>query len=684
MNEKRTLIWGTMLLIALFGLVASGCGPSTADLNEAGETGNEAAQQEAAVGETAEPVEQPAAAASVRPEAAGQPGETLSGLPAGFTVDGRPYIGQLDAPVVIEEFSDYQCPFCARFVRDTMPALMEEAIAGGEAVLIFYDFPLQIHAQAPAAANAARCAGEQSPAAYWAMHDELFETINRWSISDPAPIFVELAGDLGVDLDVDAFENCVRDGRYDDLVEADLEIGISRGVTGTPTFFLNDEPLVGAQPLSVFRDAIATVGRGESIAAEPELPSLDELDIPPFTMPDPLVPADDYAGELGDENAPILIVEYTDYQCPFCARHQAQTMPTLLAEMIETGRVRYALKDFPLDSIHPLARATAAAARCAGEQDAYWPMHDLIFERQAGWSGSSEIDQTLGEYAAELELDEEAFASCLASGRYDEVIQANLEEGLSFGITGTPAFVIGGYLVSGAQPFDVFELVVGNLEEGTIEQLFRESYDAQVEAYRQRIAQERAQQPAAPRPVEPVDVPIDGAIFVGDPEAPVVIVEYTDFQCPFCSRHVEETWPQIKENYIDTGLVRYVFKDFPLNFHEQAQKAAESARCANEQDAFMGMHELLFDRQDEWAGRSDAETVFIALAGELGLDEASFTACLESNRYAEAVQADLAEGSSFGVTGTPSFFINGQPLVGALPYQVFVQAIEAQLEEAGE
>lgn len=601
---------------------------------------------------------------------------TAAGIQVGFTEDGHAYMGDPNAPVRIEEYSDYQCPFCARFVNDTMGSIKDDAVANGEVVLVFYDFPLPIHPQGVPAAEAARCAGEASAEAYWAMHDALFESVRRWSIDNPTTVFISMAEEIGID--TDDFASCLEDDRYDDAISADISAGQQAGVTGTPTFFLNGEPLVGALPLQAFQQAITAVLAGESIArAEPEpapLPDPDDLDIPPFEMPQPLVATEDYAAVMGDPAAPILIVEYTDYQCPYCSRHSATTMPVIIQQMVDSGRVRYAIKDLPLDSIHPQARAAAVAARCAGEQDRYWDMHDQLFFQQQTWPASADLNQGLTGIAVDLGLEEELFATCLASGRYDDAIQANFNEAAAFGITGTPAFIIGGYSISGAQPFDIFELVVTNLEDGTIEQLFRSAYDEQVAAYRAQIAQERAAQ-------LPVDVPIAESFSVGDPDAPVVIVEYTDFQCPYCGRHFEQTYPQLKEAYIDTGLVRYVFKDYPLDFHLQAPRAAEAARCANEQGEFLAMHNKLFTQQSSWAGKDDVDEIFIGIATELSLDEEAFSDCLTENRYASAVQADYAEGASFGITGTPTFFINGNRVVGAVPFDVFAQAIDSILAE---
>jgi len=582
------------------------------------------------------------------------------GIPVGFNEDGRPYRGDPDAPIVMETFSDFQCPYCGRFSRETLPGLLENQISGGEVVMVFYDFPLtSIHPQAAAAANAARCAGERGAAAFWAMHDRLFSDITAWSNGDAKTIFLSYAQELG--LADDDFAACLDEDRHGAAVAADQALGQSRGVGSTPTFFLNDQPVIGAYPLDYFNQAIAAVGAGDTLAAaEPEPQA-------PAVAPTPATIADsDAAGQRGEATAPVTIIEFTDFQCPYCQRHATETMPRLISDMIDSGRVRYVVKDFPLDSIHPQARAAAVAARCAADQDAYWPMHDALFARQAEWSnqeaGAAEVFTTI---AGDLGLNTTDFAACLSSGRHDAVVQANQDEGIALGVNGTPAFFIDGFPISGAQPFDLFEYAIGLAEEGTLAQ-----------AYVQNEPQ------ATPTPSGPVEVNTAGSYSIGDADAPVVLVEFTDFQCPFCSRHFLETYPQIVTDYVDTGQVRYVFLDFPLSsIHPQAQAAAEAARCAGDQGAYLAMHDALFARQGEWNGRDDAATIFGSFASELGLDGEAFTACLDSGQHAAEVQADLEQGISLGVDGTPAFFLNGRFLSGAQPYDVFRAMIEELLAE---
>ena len=196
--------------------------------------------------------------------------ELLDGkIPVGFTPEGHAYMGNLDAPVVIEEYSDYQCPYCARFHENTLKQFMDEYIAEGDVLLIYKDFPLNFHEQAMAASIAARCAGEQGAVAYWNMHDTLFENMGRWSRNDPEEVLIGLAADIG--LDTDALSNCLADNAYEEQVRADLQSGSAAGVRGTPSFLINGDLIAGALPYQSFAQAVETVKAGGSIAAaEPE------------------------------------------------------------------------------------------------------------------------------------------------------------------------------------------------------------------------------------------------------------------------------------------------------------------------------------------------------------------------------------------------------------------------------
>lgn len=166
---------------------------------------------------------------------------------------------------------------------------------------------------------------------------------------------------------------------------------------------------------------------------------------------------------------------------------------------------------------------------------------------------------------------------------------------------------------------------------------------------------------------------------LGDPDAPLTIVEYSDYLCPFCGRFSTEVEPVLIERYVDTGLVRIEWHDFPVQ-GEQSVEAAIAARAAGRQDAYWRYHDVLFGLQGDL--RYSREEL-VAIAGELGLDTDRFLSDLDDPALESAVRADLAVGQQLGVRGTPSFLIGGVPVVGAQPLSVFVDVIDEQLAERG-
>src|SRR6266511_2559330 len=174
--------------------------------------------------------------------------------------------------------------------------------------------------------------------------------------------------------------------------------------------------------------------------------------------------------------------------------------------------------------------------------------------------------------------------------------------------------------------------------------------------------------------LEPLRVAVDvtGRPIRGNKDAPVTIVEFSDFQCPFCSR-ARPTVNKVRETYGDK--VRVIFRNFPLSIHPQAQKAGEAAGCAGEQGKFWEMHDRLFANQAKLQVPDLKEH-----AAVLGLDPEAFRQCLDSGRHTADLQRDAEAGTGYGVSGTPSFFINGRPLVGAQPFESFAQVIDDELE----
>ena len=170
---------------------------------------------------------------------------------------------------------------------------------------------------------------------------------------------------------------------------------------------------------------------------------------------------------IGNPDAPITIIEFSDFQCPFCARFYVQTLPFIFEEYIEQGKVKLVFRDFPIQSIHPNALPASVASECANEQGKFKDMHDMLFENQNEWNKQETVDalSLFSQYAAEIQLEQETFDSCLTNGNYIEEIRKDIDDGRDYGVSGTPGFFIGndqiGYIeLKGAQPFESFKKII--------------------------------------------------------------------------------------------------------------------------------------------------------------------------------------------------------------------------------
>lgn len=171
------------------------------------------------------------------------------------------------------------------------------------------------------------------------------------------------------------------------------------------------------------------------------------------------------------------------------------------------------------------------------------------------------------------------------------------------------------------------------------------------------------------------EISIEGEPVLGDASAPIMLVEFSDFECPFCGRFANNTFLQIKKEYVDTGKVKVVFKNFPLPFHKDAQLAAEAGECAALQGKFWEYKEVLFKNQGALSSNDCKK-----YAVDLGLDSGKFNHCLDSRETKTEVEQDLKEGKIADVSGTPSFLINGELLVGAQPFSAFKEKIDKLLK----
>jgi protein-disulfide isomerase len=177
---------------------------------------------------------------------------------------------------------------------------------------------------------------------------------------------------------------------------------------------------------------------------------------------------------------------------------------------------------------------------------------------------------------------------------------------------------------------------------------------------------------APQQPAQVVNVPIGTAPVWGPTEAKITIVEFSDYECPFCVKWHNEVWPQIQQAY--PNQVRLVYKDFPLSqIHANASPAALAARCANEQNKYWLFHDRLF------SGKPLSTAYYESIATELGMDVAKWRSCVTSSKYNKDIETDYNYGASLGITGTPTFYVNGTIMIGAQPFSAFKKLIDQEL-----
>jgi protein-disulfide isomerase len=292
--------------------------------------------------------------------------------------------------------------------------------------------------------------------------------------------------------------------------------------------------------------------------------------------------------------------------------------------------------------VHPEAETSVEAALCAGKQgaEAFWKMHDLLFERMQDWSAQQDQITVFVEYANELDLDADALAACLAAGEMSDVVQEETELGRSLGVGGTPNFRINDWIINGAVEFAEFQRVIEAALRG---------------------------EPAPPTPT-PAPPPFDvnperpgytygGDITLGSAQAPLMVLEFIDFQSAENQEFYLAEWPDLLTNYVDPGQVRIVVKHFPADGQEAASLAAQAAECAGLQGAFWEMHDLLFEQPQQWSQASDVSVVLKGYADELDLDADAFSSCLDQGETADKVQQDVLIAQRNSLEPAPQFVV---------------------------
>jgi protein-disulfide isomerase len=628
------------------------------------------------------PAHPPVAAAAGAPTAAPALRAAAPLVPDGPAVEriavpaDGPARGAASPKVTIVEFSDFQCPFCAR----VNPTLEQLRAAYPDVRIVFRHNPLPFHQDAALAAEAAVLADRQGK--FWSMHDKLFA--NQQDLG--AAGLEQRAAELGMDLA--AFRAALDKHAAKARVEADLALGRQLGVRGTPSFFIDGRPLVGAQPFDAFKqiidDELARANRllarglprAELYAtlltgADAALPSAagSEASRTIYRVPTLDAPA------RGGAQPKVTIVEFGDFQSPFSARVEP-TLDTLLKDYGAELALVYRHNPLPF---HPHGELAALAAEAARAQGKFWPMHDKLY------ANATALDrESLDKYAGELGLDVARFKADLDAGLGKDRVRRDADDAQRFDAEASPSFFINGRALSGNQPLEVFKLAIDEELRKADALLAAGTPRADLYAALTKEGVDKKAPPPPPPPPRPdpadelrVRVDVAGAPARGPADAPVTIVEFADFQCPFCVR-AEETLEQLRHDY--PREVRFVWRDLPLAFQDQAQPAALAARAAAAQGKFWAMHDRLYAAPTGTLGPERFEQD----ATELGLDTKRFRAALDAKQAKAGIDADGLAALKAGATGTPTFFINGKRLVGAQPYDAFKARVDAELKIANE
>jgi protein-disulfide isomerase len=444
--------------------------------------------------------------------------------------------------------------------------------------------------------------------------------------------------------------------------------------------------LVVGVVLGVVGDRMAGGGSrvGPVAARPPELPPQQRPPQRPQEDPKAVykVPVDDSPAR-GPADALVTIVESSDFECPFCKRVGPATKQI---EENYRGKVRFVFKHNPLP-FHPKALPAAIAAeegRAQGGPSKFWEMHDRLFE------SAPALDRPALEAVAKAAgLDMAAFGKALDEKRHEPRIRRDQALVTGLGANGTPTFFVNGRKIPGAVPYETFKAVIDE-ELARAEAMVKSGIPAKdvyarimdgaaaapvmlPAAAGQQAAQ--AAPPPPPSPVEKIELRADDPQ-KGPRNAPVTVVVFSDFQCPFCSR-VEPSLAQLQKTYPQD--VRVVWKNLPLAMHPQAMPAAIAAEAAREQGKFWEMHDLLFQNQGQLAPAQ-----YDAWAKQLGLDVAKFQAASAAPATRARVEEDAKLGARVAPQGTPTLYVNCRPVVGAQPYEVFQKLVDEQLARTTE
>lgn len=582
-------------------------------------------------------------------------------------------LGDAEAAVTVVAFLDFQCGFCAQGYKSLMQ--LRKEYSASDLRIVFKHLPLEFHEMALPAAVAGQAVMQSGGSeAFFKYATIAFERQPELSYDKIA----EFAREAGVKRT--EYNELVGQEETVRRVAQDARLASQIGVDGTPAFFVNGRLITGAQPIEYLRQVIgeelvAMKKAGADWKASYQARVTENMRgsvLSALLSQDPedyRVPVDG-SPTSGPADAPVTLVLFTDFECPYCKRAEV-TLDLLRKKYGE--KVRYVFKHLPLpfhERARPAALLSAAVQKYKGDA-AFFRTSSAIFRSSPDLS-----ERTLRKIGQDQGLSEEQMASVFADTNQELSARLLKDQDLADDVLarGTPHFFINGKRLSGARPVEQFEALIDHglrradeLKNGTNPP--QDLYAA---------LQEKALSPGIPERMTE-EVPSAGRPTRGNAKAPITIHVFSDFECPYCKQG-EQLIKELEEKYKDKLFI--VWHDFPLDFHENARPAAQAAREAfaqKGQAGFWKMHQLLFafDSETPALGESD----ILSHTKALGLSEEKMQKALTDLTHDAAIDAEIELAKGLGIRGTPAYVVDGYLVTGLKPQRHFERLIERSLSE---
>ena len=324
-------------------------------------------------------------------------------------------------------------------------------------------------------------------------------------------------------------------------------------------------------------------------------------------------------------------------------------IPDFIEQYVDTGKVRYVYREFPLTNLHPAAQQASEAAVCAGEQGSYWEMNETLFATTDEWSQAADPTESFKGYAEDLGLDTKAFAECLDSGQASAQVLGDQMAGQELGVNATPYFFVNDLPIRGGLPIEMLGQVIDFVAAG-------------------------GEIP------EVIPVGDDYHVFGDGQTATSVAVVFVDYSSPDSAKHAREEFPVLEKERISTGEMIYVVHPWAESADSPGAMAAVAAECAGEQGKYQQAYSLLLDEQDAWIDAQDPNALFSEYAASLDLDVQEFETCLDSQDAWLRVQAGTIVAMLNSLPGVPFYvFNNGQGWLSAQTADEFKTILDSNL-----